>query len=75
MPAGMWRSKVTASVETTTPLESIAASSPGPTSPSLTMKVPKSSMSCLSPVSPIRVIASPTGTGYKGLTDAVAIGD
>lgn len=67
MPAGMCLSKVTASVETTTPLPSTAASSPGPTSPSRTMNVPKSSMSCLSPISPIRVIGAPSDAGYKDI--------
>ena len=67
MPAGMCLSKVTASVETTTPLPSTAASSPGPTSPSRAMNVPKSSMSCLSPISPIRVIGAPSDAGYKDI--------
>ncbi len=60
IPAGKCLSNVTTSVETTVPLPTIAASSPGPTVPSLRMNVPKSSMSCLSPSSPIRVIAHPS---------------
>ena len=65
MPAGKCLSKVTTSVEATVSLPTIAASSPGPTRPSERMKVEKSSMSCLSPMSPMRSIGCQSGSGFK----------
>ena len=53
IPAGKCLSKVTMSVETTTPSPTIAASSPGPIMPSGLMKLLKSSINCRSPMSPI----------------------
>lgn len=55
MPAGKCLSKDTTSVQTTVP-PTMAASSPGPRVPSGLMKLLKSSMSCLSPMSPILTI-------------------
>ena len=52
MPAGKCLSKVTTSVVTTVPSRRTAASSPGPTDPSVPMNPRKSLMSCLSPMSP-----------------------
>ena len=56
MPAGKCLSNVTTSVVTTVPFPMTAASSPGPIMPSGLMKLLKSSMSCLSPMSQILVI-------------------
>lgn len=56
MPAGKCLSKDTMSDVTTVPSLRTAASSPGPTIPSGWMKLRKSSISFLSPMSPIMAI-------------------